>query len=158
MKLKTNSKLIHWIAIFAILMSTLAPSISQAITFKDSNKSFDVEICSVTGSKLIHVVTTDDQSNDFQFSTEHCPYCLVQSNFLPTFNTDLSFSLSQSNQLFPKWYYQSPKPLFAWLTLPSRAPPQFSWFQAKADYFWVIDFLVFWRSSHVPLAFIEGPS
>jgi len=126
MKLRTNSKLIHWIAILGILMSILSPSISQAIASKDSNKSFDVEICSVTGSKLIHVVTTDDQLNDYQFSAEHCPYCVAQSDFLPTLNTDLNFSLSQSNQLFPQLYYQSPKLLFAWLTLPSRAPPQIS--------------------------------
>jgi len=123
MKLRRNSYLTHWIAIFAIFMSALGPSISQAITFDDSNKSFDVEICSVTGSKLIHVVATDDQSNDHQFSPEHCPYCVVQSDFLPTLNTDLNFSLSQSNHLFPQLYYQSPNPLFAWLTLPSRAPP-----------------------------------
>jgi len=126
MKLRTNSKLIHWIAILGILMSILSPSISQAIASKDSNKSFDVEICSVTGSKLIHVVTTDDQLNDYQFSAKHCPYCVAQSDFLPAFNTDLNFSLSQSNQLFPQLYYQSPKLLFAWLTLPSRAPPQIS--------------------------------
>ena len=124
MKFRTNSKLIHWIAILGILMSALAPSISQAIAFKDSNKSFDVEICSLTGSKLIHVVVIDDQSNDHQFSAEHCPYCVAQSDFLPTLNTDINFSLSQSNQLFPQLYYQSPKLHFAWLTLPSRAPPQ----------------------------------
>ena len=78
-------------------MSILSPSISQAIAFKDSNKSFDVEICSLTGSKLIHVVVIDDQSNDHQFSAEHCPYCVAQSDFLPTLNTDINFSLSQSN-------------------------------------------------------------
>ncbi len=123
MKMRRNSKLIHWIAIFAIFMSALAPSISQALAFKDSNKSFVTELCSVASTKLIHVVVIDDQSNDHLFSTEHCPYCLVQSDFLPTLNTDLNFSLSQNNQLFPHLYYQSPKPLFTWLTLPSRAPP-----------------------------------
>jgi len=123
MKNKAHSKLVNWIAILAILMSALAPTISQALTFKDSSKSFDVEICSVTGSKLIHIVATDNQSNDHQFFAEHCPYCVIQADYLPTLNTDLNFSLSQSKQLFPQLYYQSPKPLFSWLTLPSRAPP-----------------------------------
>ncbi|MEI7427200.1 MAG: DUF2946 domain-containing protein [Betaproteobacteria bacterium] len=126
MKLRTNSKLIHWIAILGILMSILSPSISHAIVFKDSSKSINLEICSATDTKLIHKVVIDDQLNDYQFSAKHCPYCVAQSDFLPAFNTDLNFSLSQSNQLFPQLYYQSPKLLFAWLTLPSRAPPQIS--------------------------------
>ena len=126
MEFRTNSRLIHWIAILGIVMSILSPSISQAIVFKDSSKSINIEICSATDTKLIHKLAIDDQSNYHQFSAEHCPYCVAQSDFLPILNTDLNFSLSQSNQLFPQLYYQSPKPLFAWLTLPSRAPPQIS--------------------------------
>jgi Protein of unknown function (DUF2946) len=123
MKIKAHSSIIHWIAIFAILMSALAPSISQALAINDPSKSFDSEICSVTGSKLIHIVSADDQSKDHQFFAEHCPYCAVQPHYLPPLKSDLNFYLSQGNTFFPQIYYQSPKPLFSWLTLPSRAPP-----------------------------------
>ena len=126
MRLKINSKLIHWITTLAILMSALAPAISQAVALNDISRSLESEICSVAGVKLIHVGAINDQSNDHQSSTEHCPYCVLQANFLPLFNTNLNFSLGQDQDLFPHIYYQSPKPLPSWLILPSRAPPQIS--------------------------------
>ncbi len=126
MKLRSNSKFIHLIATFAILMSALAPTISQAFASNDSNKSLATEICSAVGTKLIHVVAIDDQSSDHPLLAEHCPYCAIQATFLPSLNSDLNFALRQNNQLFPQLYYQSPKPLFSWLHLPSQAPPSIS--------------------------------
>jgi Protein of unknown function (DUF2946) len=123
MELKAHSRFIHWIAIFAILMSALAPSISSAFASKDSVKSLDAEICSVSGFKVIHVVSTDSKSDDHHLFTEHCPYCAVQSDYLPPLKTDLHFSLSQGDSFFPEIYYESPKSLLSWLRLPSRAPP-----------------------------------
>jgi|GEM_PF-361711 len=125
MRLRINTKLIHWIAVFSILMSALAPTISQAIALKSPSKSFVSEICSVAGLKQIHVVSTDDQSTDASFAQAHCPYCAIQAIFLPALNNDLHFAFRQSHQLILQHDDPFSKPLFSWLKLPSQAPPSF---------------------------------
>lgn len=112
---------IHWMAVLAILMGSLAPSISQAAS--SSNSSFKMEICSADGSKISQVIDVDTEKS-LPVGHEHCPYCLVHAISTPAVDTDLEFAKPQSTNLYPQLFYQSPKPLFAWVSLPSRAPPQ----------------------------------
>jgi ribosomal protein L32 len=74
-----STKLLHWIALLAILMSTLAPLVFQSLTYLSKNiGTFETEICSVDGVKIVHV--NDNQSSkEYQFSFEHCPYCMVHN-------------------------------------------------------------------------------
>jgi hypothetical protein len=45
-----------------------------------------------------------------------------QLTLLPL-NHELSFAKPLNSNIYPQLFYQSPKPLFAWVALPSRAPP-----------------------------------
>lgn len=122
----TNScknRLIHWIAVFAILMSALAPSISQAVSVANSGHGFSMEICSTDGVKSIKVLE-DDQ--DQAKASEPCPYCLAHVAYAIPLDTTLTFAAPTDFSQFPHLFYQSPKPLFAWVRIPSRAPPAFS--------------------------------
>jgi Protein of unknown function (DUF2946) len=117
MKLK-NRKLIHWIAVFSIVMSALAPAVSQGVS---AEQGISMEICSVDGTKMIQL--QQDGSPQVDQHSQTCPYCITHASIPPALNTNLKFEAPQSFALIPQLYYQSPRPLFTWLTPPSAAPP-----------------------------------
>ena len=121
MNFRKNS-LIHWIAAAAIAMSALAPAVSQAVSLAKHGQGFAMEICSVDGSKMQITIQTDGQLDQAE-QAQPCPYCLAHSAITPAFNTNLTFGAPQSFAFLPQLFYQSPKPLAAWVTPPSAAPP-----------------------------------
>ncbi len=116
-----KNHLIHWIAALAIVMSALAPAVSQAVSLAKHGQGFSMEICSTSGTKMQIDVQTDDQEVAEQ--SQPCPYCVAQSNITPAFNSNLTFQAPQTLALLPALFYQSPKPLTVWVTPPSAAPP-----------------------------------
>jgi Protein of unknown function (DUF2946) len=117
-----KNRLIHWIAALAIAMSALAPAMSQAVSLAQSGQGFAMEICAVDGSKMQITIQTDGQLDQAE-QAQPCPYCLAHSAITPAFNTNLTFGAPQSFAFLPQLFYQSPKPLAAWVTPPSAAPP-----------------------------------
>ena len=116
-----KNRLIHWIAAFAIAMSSLAPAVSQAVSLAKGGHGFAMEICSTNGVKIAVDVQTDDQ--DVAKQIQPCPYCVTHASITPAFNTNLTFAAPSSFALLPKLFYQSPEPLSVWVTPPSAAPP-----------------------------------
>ena len=114
-----NRKLVHWIAAVSILMSALAPAISQAVV-KNAN-GFAMEVCSTSGSKMIQMQSDDSGKADVKMQA--CPYCLAHASITPSFESHISVDAPQSYALFPALFYQSPKPLANWVSPPSTAPP-----------------------------------
>ncbi len=117
----SKNHLIHWIAAAAIVMSALAPAVSQAVSLVKGGHGFAMEICSVDGSKM----QVDVQGDDLELANQvqPCPYCVTHSFITPALNTNLTFEAPQSFALLPQLFYQSPKPLAVWVTPPSAAPP-----------------------------------
>lgn len=114
-------RLTTWIAVFAILGGALFPSAGMAIKSEHSSL-FVMELCStVEAGKVITIDLHQEQS---QMKMEHCPFCLVYAPFVPVTQSNLSFEKPQVSQFFPQLFYQSPKPLFAWVKHPSQAPPE----------------------------------
>ena len=113
--------LVHWIAALAIFMSALAPSVSQAVSLAKHGQGFVMEICSVDGSEMQVVAQGDSQ--DLANQAEPCPYCIAHGAIPPALNTNLTFAVPQTLALLPALFYQSPKPLTAWVTPPTLAPP-----------------------------------
>lgn len=116
-----KNRLIHWIAAVAIVMSALAPAVSQAVSLAKHGQGFAMEICSADGSSVQIHVQTDDQVE--LAGAQSCPYCLAQSAITPALNTTLTFEAPQTFSFLPQLFYQSPKPIAVWLTPPSAAPP-----------------------------------
>ena len=145
MSSKKLFKLMHKIALFAIVFASLAPSISHAIAAQNGNNSFTQEVCSASGKTIsIQVQTTKGQqlSVDFalkqspQQSTqpkniamhlEHCPFCAghFAAATLPASNTVIIAQLVLTAQkaaeyavpVFASHTYDSP---------PAHAPPSLS--------------------------------
>lgn len=113
-------RLTTWIAILAILGGALAPSILMAKT-KDHGNQIVMELCSTVDVK--QVITIDLDQGQAKSKMEHCPFCLVHAPFVPVTQSNLSFKKPEISQFFPQLFYQSPKLLFAWIKLPSQAPP-----------------------------------
>lgn len=112
----------HWIAIVALLVSSVAPTISQAVSLAENGNGISIEICTTTGVKMTQVVNVNDVDEPGQ-ANSHCPLCVVHGNFVLPINQSLDFAKPQAHSIYPQLFYKSPKPLFAWVALPSRAPP-----------------------------------
>jgi hypothetical protein len=103
-------------------MSALAPAMSQAVSLAQGGNGFVMEICAMDGSKTQITVELEQQTEQAS-QAQPCPYCLAQTAITPAFNTSLTFQAPQSFAFLPQLFYQSPKPLAAWVTPPSAAPP-----------------------------------
>ena len=125
MRISFKSHLSHWVAIVAVLMSSLAPTVSQAVSLTQNVQDISIEICTTTGVKMTHVIdlSLSGNADESAQSGGHCPLCVVHGNYVPTLNHELSFAKPVNSNIYPQIFYQSPKPLFAWVALPSRAPP-----------------------------------
>ena len=117
-----KNQLIHWIAALAIVMSSLAPAVTQAISLAKHGQGFAMEICAADGAKSEIRIQSSEQT-DLAESVQPCPYCISHTAITPAFNTNLTFQAPQTFSLLPQLFYQSPKPLAAWVTPPSAAPP-----------------------------------
>jgi hypothetical protein len=115
-----SRKLIHYIAALTVAMSSLAPSISQAIAVASDAQGLTMEICIADGGKLAIDLQTDGKSAVML----DCPYCVAQTPVAIPLLGHLQFQAPISFVLIPPLYFQTPKPLFAWVKLPSHAPPQ----------------------------------
>ena len=126
-----------WIAIGAILLSALMPTVSMALEgVRDKSTVADgswIEVCSIQGSSWVRMAadgrvlaTSPHKPLDAPASAhgEHCPYCLHQA---------ASFALPPPQPfVLPVWPHhgkllalKTPSaPLaLAWLTPAARAPP-----------------------------------
>ena len=113
-----RNHLIHWFAILSIAMGSLAPAISQAMV----EQGFQVEVCTVMGTKMVSV--TDDSTSEQDLNKPSCSYCLTHTAYSLPLDTTLTFAEPQALSIYPQLFYRSPKPLTAWITPPNQAPPQ----------------------------------
>ncbi len=120
--------LAHWIAIIAVLMSSVAPTVSQAVSLAQHGQGISIEICTTTGVKMTQVIDASiaNVASDADESSQangDCPLCVVHGSYVLPLNHELSFAKPLNINIYPQLFYQSPKPLFSWVALPSRAPP-----------------------------------
>ena len=121
--LKTNQKrIISWVAIFAILMTTFAPLVSHALSL--SNASF-VEVCTSQGVKLIQTNDSNSQDQKSNEHSNHCSYCTLATDKAYIHSGDIQLGLtliSSSSKFFIE--YESPVlQVHFQSSHPPQAPP-----------------------------------
>ena len=134
-------RLMHKIALFAIVFASLAPSVSHAIAAQNGTNSFIQEICSSGGKKIsIQVQTSKGQQLLVDFAVkqsaqpkniamhlEHCPFCAghFAAATLPASNTVIIAQLALTAQKAAEYA----EPVFAshsYVSPPAQAPPSLS--------------------------------
>ncbi|NMF87634.1 DUF2946 domain-containing protein [Aromatoleum petrolei] len=128
MHLKRSTRtLTAWIALFAILLGAVMPAMSHALSRVTGDETRWVEVCTVAGTKLVAVNDSTGEGkggNADLFPAERCAFCATHGGIpaLPTQDV-VPFALATGSEEFPRLYFHSPRPLFGWITSPSRAPP-----------------------------------
>ena len=119
-----------FIALIAMLMLALAPTVSKVIAAERATSNV-VEVCTTEGTKWLpasELGQTASDGHDQGSSSLHgsdCPYCSLQTaKFVAT--GAQSSATTPMVSLLPPLFYQAPKPLFAWAHSRSRAPPSAS--------------------------------
>lgn len=123
--------LTSWIACCAILLSALGPTLSHA--FRAGVPAGWIEICSVTGAKLIRADAVTEAKADAggrsdsgsgDHALKHCPYCASHATVLglpPAAPAGLSADTLAFH--VPELFLTAPRTLFAWASAQPRGPP-----------------------------------
>jgi hypothetical protein len=127
---KVTRRFTAWIACFAILLAALAPSISHAMAGAGATSAW-IEICSIAGTRFVQADDGDKTaapgSIEQSLHVDHCPFCSAHAGSpgLPS-NPLLTLPVVDGRPVLPSLYYQASRPLFAWASAQSRAPPALS--------------------------------
>jgi Protein of unknown function (DUF2946) len=129
MRLHRSTRLLtSWIAVLALLMAALAPSISHALQAK-TGASW-IEVCTSIGAKWVQPdggSTDQAPSSGGAHPFEHCPYCSLQANTIAVPAAPVALVPAPSlSHLLPTAFLPAPRTLFSWVSAQPRAPPQFS--------------------------------
>lgn len=119
---RRQQQLLAWIACFAILLSALAPTISNMVFANRGSLASLGQICREESAQSFGKADTKIKANS---KGEHCPFCLAQSmTGLPSAPVlpDLGVTVS----IVPPLFLSSRQPLFVWLSGQARAPPTIS--------------------------------
>jgi hypothetical protein len=125
MRNRMMKRLAAWLGCFAILLASLAPSISHALAASNGTSPLWIEICSAQGLKSVETNKTGDPSStQHGLHFEDCPFCVTHAgsfSLLPP--AGFILPVAGSSSILPDLFYQSPHPLFVWAAAQSRAPP-----------------------------------
>jgi hypothetical protein len=134
-------RLLHFIALFAIVFASLAPTISHALVAHTGNSSFSQIICTSNGEKVvIDVVTTKGNQLSTELPTnqkqqdvnpknmgmhfDHCPFCSAGAANVAIAPAPAWILMLAEQVKTSDFDYVTPdQPSFIQTAHPSRAPP-----------------------------------
>jgi hypothetical protein len=117
-----------WMAILAVLVGALAPTLSHAL--RGDMPDGWVEVCTRLGSKWVSVDVADDAApaplSAPSAGLEHCAYCTLNTldAALPPSSPVLPLLTLQFE--VPHLFLAAPRTPFAWQAAQARAPPPLS--------------------------------
>lgn len=118
-----------WIACLAVLLGALMPAIGQAMVAAGDSSGHWLEICTAMGLERIAVTDGSDEpdGSPSDASAAHCPYCLTHAGSFALPPVELpAFPVLGGADVLPTLFFLAPRPLFAWASSRSRAPPPFA--------------------------------
>ncbi|MCA3155695.1 MAG: DUF2946 domain-containing protein [Burkholderiales bacterium] len=114
-----RQRLAAWLALFALCLHALAPSLSHAAAY-GSGKNAWIEICSSAGSLWLKA---DPAHTGVDTSIQHCPYC-SQASHAPVVPTSSLSWLPPTPRSFLVSFIPQPSPASViWPSARARAPP-----------------------------------
>jgi hypothetical protein len=117
-----------WLALFAVLLNALAPTVSHALAA--SRPVIPVDVCSVDGGASFAAAAAllmQDDRHAGMGPFDDCGYCLAHagSHGLPP-PVHAPLALAHGTEPRPFLFHHAPRPLPAWLAAVPRGPPAFA--------------------------------
>jgi hypothetical protein len=113
-----------WIALVAFVFGLFAPALSQPFAPPDL-PAHATEICTAAGMVMMPIAASpDDPGAGMASGMTHCDVCCShQAQVALPSQAELPLLLIDARDTYPRLFYQSPSPQFAWAPAQSRAPP-----------------------------------
>jgi hypothetical protein len=118
-----------WIAMLAILMTALAPTVSHALARSDHADAGWVEICRGAGSTWIYIGSADvtqaghPPSDTYGHALDHCPYCTLHAAHPGSPPAPMAIDLLVLGHATPQLPASVLQARLAWYRALSRGPP-----------------------------------
>lgn len=123
----TNRLRFVWLALFALLLNTFAPTVSHALDARQPAVPLDV--CSVDGGTAFATAAALLVQNEHAGMRMRgdCGYCLAHagSHGLPP-PVHALLPAPHGTEPRPLLFYHAPRPLAVWLAAVPRGPPRFA--------------------------------
>jgi hypothetical protein len=125
---RTYRRVAAWIAILAVVVAALAPTVSRA---PDGDRTLAwAEICTEIGTRWVAVTPGTDHrapqpGSDGTLSIDPCAYCVLQHHapcLLPARATPAAAAVLQGTERPPE-FLRAPRSLPAWASAQPRGPP-----------------------------------
>jgi hypothetical protein len=119
--LRSIRRLHVWIGVIAILLGTLLPLHGTAASRSSGHW---IEVCTMQGMQAVPNPDAPDPADAGRHAGD-CLYCALglDSPGLPPAPVLATVAAAIGAHALPRLFYQSPHPLFAWITPSPRAPP-----------------------------------
>lgn len=125
---RRHRRLAAWLAIFAILLNALAPSVSHAIGAQRGDPLLGA-VCTSDRSGLALAVLAaasadDEHDGSARAMSSACPFCLTHAGtpaILPS--PPALLRAPRLGHAPPRLFLAAPRPLFAWAAVHARGPP-----------------------------------
>lgn len=113
-----------WLAMLALVMSALAPTVSQAVVMSSDHADW-LEVCTTTGVMWVKAdsVTMDDGTLPMVGHEQGCDICTHSVTGAPPVLTDIAVPALWQSSAQPQALVSSAHPAVLWAPAQSRAPP-----------------------------------
>jgi hypothetical protein len=115
--------MLGWFAIVAILLATLAPTVSMAL--QADRDDLRVEICTAGGTMMMAMPdTTPGEAPTIAHLLEHCPCCAGHAGVAgPPMSVATVLAVPGLTDTPPRAFLEAPRTAHVWVTAQPRGPP-----------------------------------
>lgn len=114
----------HWVTLFALVLATLAPSVSRGLAHWSGDVSADWgQICSAMNFEGM-IGSEPAPRQPAGAMPDHCPMCLLRADLAAPPAMPVAVALrADLGHVQPTLFLQAAHTLYAWSSAPARAPP-----------------------------------
>jgi Protein of unknown function (DUF2946) len=128
--LRLHRRITAWLAMLALVMGALAPTVTQAMVAGDESADW-LEICSVSGMAWVKVDTGEvrDRQSDGgapMGAGQHCAWCTLHGGTAGLPAVSVVTALPARLTDLPPAFYLAPMAASVWMPALSRGPPRVS--------------------------------
>jgi len=112
----------RWIALFAILLVTFAPSLTSLLS-ASRGPTWD-QVCSATSPAVAKSPAGGGESPAAPHAFEHCPYCALHADLAPPPDPrQADAGAALAFRALPAAFVRAPRANAVWASAQPRAPP-----------------------------------